>query len=1152
MKKAIYFLSLFVLVLLPACSEKEDKTIDNINDCAYNERYKSLSKAEMLSRKILSFDNVSDESRAEAYNNLAFVNIQKMRYREASLLLDTVQLITHNQIELLIADVQRMRLAQRMSESKDFYKLTDRAEKRLKRIKEELNQLTERQYRRVVFAESEMAIVQSAYYYYVGLDEKSRESLLQMHEIDNFENDTSVWLAYLYNVGSGGIINDDVGVSKRKLFSNQAQEEFDYLMRCFLISQHGGYHYWTANALQAISEHLQNPEQRDRLIKNNLPAMKYLNPDNMPDSLLAGYLAQRAEKIFLDYGDVYQSAGASRTLATCFWLIGDNTSSLICLENALERDTLIKQAPDLVASIHEQLSVVYASINDKPASDYHRNIYLDMQERTRQDRYLESRADTLKSSLLRQNIMIASVIVSIVVVLALLFIFYKMRRKRENKENKLNELLIPLQQWTKNTTEAQKQQREYTELLNEDLLVIKKKTEANLIKNIEQRAKITLAESVLPLINRMVNVIEREKEANAKGQISEDRRDYILEINERIIAINNLLTQWIQLDKGNINVHIESFKLQELFEIVGKASLSFQMKGIELAIEKTADVVKADKVLTLFMINTLVDNARKFTEEGGKVTIKSNSTDDYVEVSVIDNGCGMSQTEVENLFDSSNKITEGHGFGLINSRGIIAKYKSLSRTFDVATLGAESKKGEGSRFFFRLPKGIIRTIVAAICFMQTAFCAGKTDNDVLRHADSLYMMNIKGNYQQALNYSDSAIIELNRIYKANNPNAHDTLSFNDFSNNEVPAELLWWRNGLKADYRLILEIRNEDAVASLALHDWQRYKYNNDIYTQLYKEMSVDKTLENYVKLTEKSTTNRRIAIVLLILILLAILPAYYFIYYRHYIYNKFCVETIDGINSHLLAESSDEEKLKEVEKVDTTKLPSQFRRIVVDIKNALSWSIKNKQNIEERNEQVEDEINKAEMELNRLHLNNCCLSNSLSALKHETMYYPAKIEQIMKENVEIKVVEELTNYYQTLYYSLLKPIERFRESKEQCGSFYIDEIGVSDKFNFTTNKKYEEIKLLGNKTAIRLLFDTLAHYTENPNSNVVMTIIDKEYVSLVVKLNVALPQNVELLCHQILRDMGDITHKRRCGFIKMSTDNEETIKMILARGKTT
>ena len=60
------------------------------------------------------------------------------------------------------------------------------------------------------------------------------------------------------------------------------------------------------------------------------------------------------------------------------------------------------------------------------------------------------------------------------------------------------------------------------------------------------------------------------------------------------------------------------------------------MKGINFNVEPTSAVVKADRVLTLFMLNTMADNARKYTPQGGTVAIKASETADYVEVTVED------------------------------------------------------------------------------------------------------------------------------------------------------------------------------------------------------------------------------------------------------------------------------------------------------------------------------------------------------------------------------------------------------------------------------------------------------------------------------------------------------------------------------------
>ena len=63
-----------------------------------------------------------------------------------------------------------------------------------------------------------------------------------------------------------------------------------------------------------------DPTYRRQLIDDNLPAFKFINPLGVEEEVLPGFLAENALNIFERYGDVYQIAGAYRTLASCFRL----------------------------------------------------------------------------------------------------------------------------------------------------------------------------------------------------------------------------------------------------------------------------------------------------------------------------------------------------------------------------------------------------------------------------------------------------------------------------------------------------------------------------------------------------------------------------------------------------------------------------------------------------------------------------------------------------------------------------------------------------------------------------------------------------------------------------------------------------------------
>ena len=272
---------------------------------------------------------------------------------------------------------------------------------------------------------------------------------------------------------------------------------------------------------------------------------------------------------------------------------------------------------------------------------------------------------------------------------------------------------------------------EQYEEISEQLDINKLHLTDNKRKNLEQRAKISLVNGVIPLIDRMLHEIERLKKGGESETVKAERYTYIRELTDKINELNAVLTEWIQLRQGRLSLHIESFPVQQVFDIVKKGRMGFYMKGIELRVEHTKAIVKADRVLTLFMVNTLADNARKFTEKGGKVTITSTEAPDYVEIAVSDTGCGLTEEEQQHIFDHKpiydQKDSSSHGFGLMNCKGIINKYKKISQIFAICEIGVESKKGKGSRFFFPSAKGYQPCLVGfPPCHCLLIDCSGST------------------------------------------------------------------------------------------------------------------------------------------------------------------------------------------------------------------------------------------------------------------------------------------------------------------------------------------------------------------------------------------------------------------------------------------
>ena len=982
--------------------------MDKLNSLSYAYHYRHIDSTELFAQRAYDAAAGYAAGRAEALNNKAFVSIARMDYDKAEQQLNEALSVTDNQIELYIAEVQMMRLCQRRSDNRAFYEHRERAESHLLRIREERDALPERLQRRMNYAETEMAIVNSTYYYYVGLERQSVEAIQTM-DTEVARRDTAQYLNYLYNIGAGGVLTDGSAEQIRA-------DEIECLERCLTIADRCHYPYFKAQALEGLADHTGDIS-----------------------------LAEEALQLFKTYGDVYQIAGAYRTLASCYHAMGDDYQALDNLNKALA-DKRINQAPDLVASIREQLSVAYSAVDDKPQSDYNRNIYIDLQEQTRQDRELEARAGILDREATQLNWMILAVIVAILLLLFFLWLFNRLNRRQQD-DHQLDDVL------------EQKQ---------EEVAEARLRVERNERRHLEQRAKISLAMGILPLIDRIrheVNHLVSLDKLDNPGK--QESLNYIRELTDNINEQNEVLTQWIQLRQGELSMHVESFPLQALFDIVARSKKTFQMKGVDLRVSPTETTVKADRVLTLFMLNTLADNARKFTPEGGHVDISATEKDNYVEVSVADTGHGMNADVLAHVFD--HKVQQGHGFGLMNCKGIIEKYRKTSQLFSVCSLQAESEEGRGSRFFFRLPKGIKRLILLlAILSPLTAHLSPLSAQSALDRAhifaDSAYFSNINGTYARTLEFADSCRACLNAHYQQQHPKGQ--LLMQAESDDATPAEIEWLHDGIDTNYQIILDIRNESAVAALALHEWSLYAYNNKVYTQLFKELSADATLADYCRTMQQSQQNKRIAVILLLVLLVLIVPAYYMLYYRHRLYQRFRQERQQQTNI----------------------------------------------------EMADDELRRAELENANLHVANSVLDNCLSTLKHETMYYPSRIRQLVDAG-DMQSLTEVAAYYRDLYGILI-----------QQATSQVERI----KLHIHPVELYGQ-KVLGDENLLHYLFELIRGEkleARGEKLEVKAEVKDDKYVVFSIPLTTRLSPLTSLLIRQIVRDHGEATARRGCGIV--------------------
>ncbi len=1032
-------LSLFCLSCRHGSEQRNERLrVDSLNRRAYDFRYSNIDSVRALSHEALRLSGGFDEY---ALLNLAYAAYQQMDYAEVDSLLEEVREGGNNQIYQLCADVLQMKTAQRVCSGTSFFRSKRQAERRMARIEEERGDLSPEEEQLFVYASSEYYIILSTYYFYQQNDSLAIEAIDQVRAMNLSQKDLVQWIYYNYMIGSGGLTADND--PKRRTLS-----EFDHLVATYSFSRRLGYIYFEANALQSLSYMF---ERQRKLLEQNRPDdCKMLEAQNMSwgEGDLPMAMMEHALYLFQSYGDLFQTACVYRSEGELFFGRGQFEKSIERYALALHQvnehhrkyygstDTLkvfdpvmpnsstearwlrnpdVLTVPEWIAGIRQRLSLSLSAVGDKPASDYNRNAYLDILLNTNQNDELQDLGHELSLEL---RSIVSRIFVALAVLVLLIIAAFVWRHVLKRKTAKVLRELSDFENGNVapesrgdiyKTLQALETKRKY---LNRHLAAAK-------TVNVESRAKISLVHSLSPYVERIGAEVRK---MGRKGIMSDFSKQYIQELVDEIERLNGVLTEWIQIRPGVPFLNVKSISLRDLFGIVEKGHYAFDQKNVELCVGYTDEKVRADEALTLFMINTLADNARKFTPPGGIVTVKALAEDDYVEIQVSDTGCGLSPEEVERI-NSTNLYTpisedspakggvvdplaseeKGYGFGLLNCRNIIETYRKHSGIFRCCLFGVRSQKGKGSTFFFRLPRFIPATVLLLMLSLSTfAFVpqdasdsaynqaqglpeAAAVDNQAQtladRHSahfdvsaltstpeelyDSVYQCNIGGRYADAWRFGGQALALIN-----------SNLVLFDSRSETQPAEITAYQQGLPLDYHLIMGLRNELALTALALNDWALYTYNNDIYTQLQKFANQDDTLPQYCEELENARNSGRLLLVFFILFaLLAV-----WLLYRLVV------------------------------------LPQKERLLDASLRLVNNRLTEGKQNLDHL-ERTYNEMNKLKFEDNRLYVQTLIIDNCLSTLKHESMYYPSRIRQLAGKmsDKDIGQLSELVSYYHYL-----------------------------------------------------------------------------------------------------------------------------------------
>ncbi len=192
------------------------------------------------------------------------------------------------------------------------------------------------------------------------------------------------------------------------------------------------------------------------------------------------------------------------------------------------------------------------------------------------------------------------------------------------------------------------------------------------------------------------------------GELNDQQKGYVTKMTVGVENMTRLVNNLLDLGRIDVGVglRLETVLLQDIIEhVVTTLQMQATQKDIQLTLElpqDTSPLIQADQALLQQAIYNLVENALKYTPNGGSVMVRLKIQGDSILFSVQDTGIGVSAVDQARLFEKFYRGTQreareqkGSGLGLAIVKSIAEKHGGK--------VWLKSELGKGSTFFLQVP-----------------------------------------------------------------------------------------------------------------------------------------------------------------------------------------------------------------------------------------------------------------------------------------------------------------------------------------------------------------------------------------------------------------------------------------------------------------
>ncbi len=202
-----------------------------------------------------------------------------------------------------------------------------------------------------------------------------------------------------------------------------------------------------------------------------------------------------------------------------------------------------------------------------------------------------------------------------------------------------------------------------------------------------------------------INISLKLLEDPRVGDLNQEQKNMVVSIKQqgiRLAKVINELLDYAQAETGNIRLTFAEIKPDEIVELAVINMMMFiSEKNIQLdtKADDNLPAVRADIEKTVWVLVNILNNAIRYSAQGGKIIINAQLEGSMVRFAVRDFGPGISEEDCAKIFNKFVKVgqrfSKGTGLGLAISKDFV---QSMG-----GRIWVESKPGAGSTFSFTVP-----------------------------------------------------------------------------------------------------------------------------------------------------------------------------------------------------------------------------------------------------------------------------------------------------------------------------------------------------------------------------------------------------------------------------------------------------------------